>query len=275
MASLKSYSIIIVPSDHSGTRQYRLSRTMLMLLITLVVIFFATFAVFAATYTTILMDARRAETLEEENLALREQVARVEDLSRELEAMSGLRAQVLRLLGRDIDDEMAIGAPITVTEFETRVLEDEDRLEQVFADAARQPFAPRAWPTGGEVRREFFLAASDQPAHPGLSIDPGPNGSVRAAGRGQVVATDYSDETGHSLVIDHGYGFRTRYENLARILVPTGRMVERGQVVAELDPETAGTGIAQRASRIMPGTLYFELLVDGTPVDPRGYLDPR
>ncbi len=274
---MKSYSIIIVPSDHSGTRQYKISRALLLLLVVILAVLAITFTVFAATYTSVLFDARRAEALESENQELRNQVARVQELSRELEAMAGLRAQVVRLLGQDTLEEMpAAAAEIDEPRFDQRVLGDVEQLQQIFADASRMPFAPRQWPAGGAVRREFMAEPSGAlPAHPGLSIDATRDGLARAAGRGQVIELTFDEDGRHSVVLDHGYGFRTRYGNLDRLLVEQGQVVDREQPLGEIfDPEGT-TATDERTSRLIPGALYFQLLVDGSPVDPRGYLDPR
>lgn len=277
MAGVKSYSIIIVPSDHSGTRQYRISRTMLIVLGLVAAGVVITMTIFAATYGAILVDARRVGELESENEALRMQVARVEDLSRELEALSGLRAQVTRLLGNDLlEDAPALETIGETADFEQRALVDIERLQELFADASRQPFAPRNWPARGDVRREFIAeATADEAAHPGLAIGPEERPGVHAAGRGRVVETRFAEETGHVVRIDHGYGFQTIYGNLDRILVARGQAVERDQIVGEIDPGSETVTGAQRGGTMLPGTLYFELRVDGTPVDPRRHLEPR
>ena len=277
MAGVKSYSIIIVPSDHSGTRQYRLSRSMLILLGVVAAGVVITMTIFAATYGAILVDARRVGELETENEALRMQVARVEDLSRELEALSGLRAQVTRLLGNDVLE----GAPALETigetaDFEQRALVDIERLQEIFADASREPFAPRNWPTDGDVRREFIAeTTAEETAHPGLSIGADEDAAVHAAGRGRVVETLYSEDSGHVVRIDHGYGFQTIYGNLDRVAVTRGQAVDQDQVIGEIDPESESVTGGNRGGTMLPGTLYFELRVDGTPVDPRRHLDPR
>ena len=274
---VKSYSIIIVPSDHSGTRQYKISRALLLVILSLLIVLAATFAVFAATYTSVLLDARRAGALEAENAELRNQVARVQELSQELEAMAGLRAQVVRLLGQGALDEIPVAATeIDGPRFDQRVLGDVEQLQQIFADASRMPFAPRHWPADGAVRREYMAEPSGRlPAHPGLSIDATRDGVARAAGRGQIIDLAFDDEGRHTVVVDHGYGFRTRYGNLDRLLVEQGQVVDRDQPLGEIFARDETRGGDERTSRLIPGALYFQLLVDGSPVDPRGYLDPR
>lgn len=275
MSPPKTYNVIIVPSDHSGTRQVQVSRILLIVAAIVAALVVITMTIFAATYTSILAEARRAQSLEMENERLSEQVERVNDLSRELEAISGLRAQVFNMLGASDEEETVASRPRPAgTEAVDTVLGDAERLRTLYAEEARKPFAPRSWPVEGRVRREFSaVPEGSRPAHPGLSFDAAAGETVRAAGAGRVTRLEPMDGSVQLIEIDHGYGFRTRYAGLAHPEVEEGRSVARGQALGrvggsyELSPN--------QGSRISQPALYFELRVDGTPVDPRSYLTPR
>lgn len=275
MEEPKSYSVIIVPSDHSGTRQFRVSRTMVILGSVLAVTLAGVVLTFAATHLSVLRTARRVGTLEEENAQLREDVARVDGLARELEFLSAQRAQILNMLGGEEFDTTDLGSTAeSLAEEGTDPLADVERIQQLFADGARQGMAPRSWPADGAVQREFFPEAEDgQDAHPGLTIAVGPGEPVRAAGRGRVVESRLDAQGDPVLVIDHGYGFRSVYAGFARALVGAGQIVEHGQAIAEFDK--AHSGGRGGAGRIEGPALYFEIRVDGMPIDPREYLTPR
>jgi septal ring factor EnvC (AmiA/AmiB activator) len=271
MAPAKSYSIIIVPADHSGTRQYRVSRNLLLSAGVLLAVFMVMVGIFVATYGRVLLRAQRSDSLQAENEQLRAQIATVDELTRELEAMSALRAQVMEMLGneeagfddlsllRDEQDQAALPS-----------LDDTERLRHLFADEARRPFAPEVWPLAGRVRREFFPAPEgDDPAHPGLDIEGDPGDGVRAAARGEVVEIGYDEPVGHFVILDHGFGYRTLYAGAGLLSVEVGQRVDRGQVIAVLPDSPIG------GSRTGSPHLYFEIQVDGRAVDPRRYLTPR
>lgn len=268
----KTYSIIVVPDDHSGTRQYRISRALLISSTVLGAIFLVTVALFVATYARVLERSRDADALEIENQELRAQIEAVDALARELEGLTSLRAQVVEMLG----SERASLADIGLVEGNELhrgddALADVERLQQLFADEARKGFAPREWPVDGRVRREFRPAAADgEEAHPGLAIESEPGAVVRAAGRGRVVESDVDEQGRHVLVIDHGYGFRSLYRGITIPAVDPGQRVERKQVLGRL-----AQGDSDRGSRGGPPVLYFEVRIDGSTVDPRLYLEPR
>jgi len=276
MEEPKSYSVIIVPSDHSRTRQFRLSQAMVFVGAGLLIALAAVMVTFAATHLSVLQTARKVNDLEAENVQLRRDVARVDELARELEFLSAQRAQILNMLrGEELESgpEFSISTDIA-PETPSEPLSDADLVQQLFADGARRGFAPRTWPASGRVRREYLPEAEGgAPAHRGLSIEILAAEPARAAGRGRVVESGLSESGEPRLVLDHGYGFRTVYQGFARPLVSVGQIVEQQQAIAQFDD--AGSDARSRVGRITEPTLYFEIRVDGLAIDPRNYLTPR
>lgn len=271
----RSYSIIVVPDDHSGTRQYRIGRALLVALIAVLTVLALTVIVFVATYGRVLQRAQQVSGLEEENASLREQVSAVEELSAELEAMTALRAQVMNMLGSEsVEATELVGIDARSATEGTAILDDPQRFQQLFAEASRGAMAPTRWPTPGPVRKEYFAEPEGgQPAHPGLDLQVLGDGAVRASGAGLVVESGYEPDRGHFVAIDHGYGFRTLYAGLTRLDVEAGQRLAAGQALGVLAPPSAGAQVG--SGRNGSEHLYFELRVDGIPVDPRRYLEPR
>ena len=275
MEEPKSYSVIIVPSDHSRTRQFRVSQMMVYVGAGLIFTLTAIFVTFAATHLGVLQTARKVNALEAENLQLREDVGRIDELARQLEVLSAQRAQIFNMLGgEDLETGAEFALPSEMIDGEVDPLSDSETIEQIIADGARLAFAPRSWPTAGRVRREFQPEAEGGAGeHQGLSLEVLDAEPARASGRGRVVESGLSESGEPRLVLDHGYGFRTVYSGFARSLVSIGQLVERQQAIAEFDGPGSASG--NRAGRISEPTLYFEIQVDGLPIDPRNYLTPR
>ena len=277
MEDPKSYSIIIVPSDHSGTRQFQVTQIVLIVGAILLAVFTAVIVTFAATHLSVLTTARRVNLVESENAQLREDVATIDELARDLEFLSAQRAQILNMLGgEDLDDGSLdlTPEPGGGTIADADPLADVERIQQLFADGARRSFAPRSWPASGSVRREYLPQASGSvAAHRGLTIGVLPGEAVRASGRGRVLESGLDADGVPILVVDHGYGFRTVYAGFARSLVSAGQIIERQQAIAEFDatrPDSRGA-----AGQIDGAALYFQIRVDGIAIDPREYLTPR
>jgi septal ring factor EnvC (AmiA/AmiB activator) len=224
---------------------------------------------FVVTYGRVLTRARQVLPLEQQNQELLREVESVQELGREMEDLNALRAQVLAMLGSGDESGLREMEPLKgLDRSEPDLFADPSRLREVFADAARQPFAPTAWPLPGRVLREFIPGPDgERPPHPGLSISLEPTPEVEAAGRGRVVDIGQEADGDAYLLIDHGYGFQSYYAGLSEVRVEIGQIVEKGTWIAH----AGGVG----GGRDGRSALYFEIRVDGAPADPRRYLSAR
>lgn len=100
---------------------------------------------------------------------------------------------------------------------------------------ARLEATPYTWPTKGYLTSAFGwrihpLTGSRQ-FHQGLDIATQYGNKVTATGSGVVLEAGHWDYLGNLIVIDHGFGFTTRYGHLASINVKIGDRVKRYQVI--------------------------------------------
>ncbi len=96
----------------------------------------------------------------------------------------------------------------------------------------------------------------DMPAHIG---DP-----VYATGNGVVKMTDIGYRSrgyGRQILIDHGFGYQTRYAHLSQIDVEPGQVVHRGERIGRVGNTGASTG----------PHLHYEVIFMNTPRDPVNY----
>jgi len=98
-----------------------------------------------------------------------------------------------------------------------------------------------------------------QKFHNGVDIAAAYGSHVQAAGAGRVVFAGVQGSYGQTILIDHGGGRQTRYAHLSEPLVQAGDHVQAGQVVGRTGNSGRSTG----------PHLHFEVLVNGTPVDPQ------
>ena len=68
---------------------------------------------------------------------------------------------------------------------------------------------------------------------------------------------------GNEIVIDHGFGYKTRYAHLHSINVSKGQVLKRGQLIGEVGNTGKSTG----------PHLHYEVLFKNKPVDPMAFMD--
>jgi len=95
--------------------------------------------------------------------------------------------------------------------------------------------------------------------HTGLDFTCSVGTPVRASGKGVIKRVE-NRRTGYgkNIIIDHGYGYETRYAHLSKIHVKTGQTVEKGEAIGEVG--NTGTSTAPH--------LHYEVIFNGKPVDP-------
>lgn len=129
------------------------------------------------------------------------------------------------------------------------------------ASAPAASAAAWRWPADGDVLRRFSSGGTRK----GLAIGGERGDAVRAARSGEVVyAGGGLVGYGRMIILKHDAKFLSAYGHNEELLVTEGDQVEAGETIARM-----GSSGAERPM------LHFEIRVDGTPVDPAGYLPDR
>ena len=116
------------------------------------------------------------------------------------------------------------------------------------------------WPVSGPVTSPFGMRWGRM--HTGIDIGVPYGTPIHAAASGQVIYAGWMDGYGNLVFIDHGRGISTGYAHQSSIAVSTGQTVTQGQVI----------GYVGCTGHCFGPHLHFEVRVNGTPVDPLGYL---
>lgn len=121
------------------------------------------------------------------------------------------------------------------------------------------------WPVSGNLRRRFGTGPTPRstPSN-GIEIAAGEGTAVQAVHEGVVVFSDPFTGFGNLVIVDHGGQTFSLYGDLFDVAVKRGARIERGQTVG-----------AVGAAPAAPPGLYFELRIDGRPVDPLQWLKKR
>lgn len=97
--------------------------------------------------------------------------------------------------------------------------------------------------------------------HEGMDFSANIGTDVYATGNGKVISADWESGYGKCIVIDHGYGYKTRYAHLNDYNVKRGDKVVRGQIIGEVGSTGKSTG----------PHLHYEVLIKGMHVNPVNY----
>jgi septal ring factor EnvC (AmiA/AmiB activator) len=170
------------------------------------------------------------------------------DLTAQLEGELQLAQQSLQLALRDL----AAGTPVPATNI-----------------PASLPFKPfrgaLEWPVAGTVQRRFTPSSGARGATSnGIEIGTADGAQVVSIHEGTVAFAGAFTGFGNMVILDHGGQAFSLYANLLDIGVTKGSRVEAGQALGTVGASPTG-----------PAGLYFELRVDGQPVDPVQWLKKR
>jgi murein DD-endopeptidase MepM/ murein hydrolase activator NlpD len=116
------------------------------------------------------------------------------------------------------------------------------------------------WPVHGPVTSGFGWRWGRM--HEGIDIAVPTGTPVAAAASGTVITAGWLGGYGNLVVIDHGNGLATAYGHNSSVTVGVGQSVAQGQVIAYSGSTGHSTG----------PHVHFEVRVNGSPVDPLGYL---
>jgi len=126
---------------------------------------------------------------------------------------------------------------------------------------------PSGWPVeGGWISSGFGRRADPfnghQSQHDGVDIASNMGSRIHAVGDG--VVSHSGEKAGYGLLVEvtHESGLVTRYAHTSTILVRVGDRIQKGQAIAQVGTSGRSTG----------PHLHFEVVRNGTPVNPMRYL---
>ena len=180
------------------------------------------------------------------------------------QALSQVKGSEVRLEG-DVSEIQA--------EIQARLQAAQAAQEAEAAQSAAAPTPPAGpvqgesssgfiWPVNGPVTSPFCEQRAWESCHPGIDISVPSGTPIHAAAAGTVAIAGPESGYGNYTCIEHGGGVSTCYAHQESISVSVGQHVSQGQVI----------GISDCTGLCFGPHLHFEVRVNGTPVDPMGYL---
>jgi murein DD-endopeptidase MepM/ murein hydrolase activator NlpD len=97
--------------------------------------------------------------------------------------------------------------------------------------------------------------------HQGMDFTAPTGTEVFATGNAKVEFAGWKQGYGNTVILDHGYGYKTLYAHLYKTLVRKGQKVRRSDVIALVGNTGKSTG----------PHLHYEVRLNGKAIDPRNY----
>ncbi|MEE2876868.1 MAG: peptidoglycan DD-metalloendopeptidase family protein [Candidatus Neomarinimicrobiota bacterium] len=233
------YTLLLVSEKAEKTRQFRLSRGGLRLLI------LTSFLAVAGGIGTFIYSAaqyRDITHLNSENVKMKAERQEVAELIRDLQRIQEMDTYVRQSLGvpspREMEDTGVNGPPIIPVSY----------LENI----------PSKVPAFGFVTQQFSVKGSGSPEHTGLDVAAVVKTPVHATADGLVVFSGWHHMYGNLVILFHGNDYISLYGHNTQNLVDERKRVKRGDLIALLGE----TGVTSGPH------LHFEIWKDGEPVDP-------
>lgn len=163
-----------------------------------------------------------------------------------------------------MNTETKVDHLLRLSEFELEKYgEVEDALLNV---KKRLDHTPSIWPTKGWVSRGFGMKYDPftgyKQMHRGIDIANHTGTPVIATADGVVQQTTVSPGMGKFVLINHSYGFQTRYAHLSKIQVKQGQRVKRGDLIGLMGSTGYSTG----------PHLHYEVIRNGKFLNPAKFI---
>ena len=209
-----------------------------------------------------------ANNLGQQKKQVAQEVEQQEEIKNDKPAQIAETSNVVKPKQQDKPQEIQEEKEIEATE-----AEEEKTVEETVAKVQLHFSADKAVsPMKGEIilpysmdKTIYFPTLDQYKYNPAMLISGSEGDSIVAAAAGKVVEVHETDETGLTVEMDLGDGYRAVYGQLASASVSTGQTVEEGAII--------GTLSAPTRYYTLEGThLYFELRKDGNAINPEEYL---
>ncbi|HOJ77265.1 MAG TPA: M23 family metallopeptidase [Bacillota bacterium] len=147
------------------------------------------------------------------------------------------------------------------------VKEQEKLASELIKIEKKLEHTPSIWPINSRnitspFGNRFHPVYRTYRQHTGIDIKASQGTKVYSAADGKVVFSGYRGGYGYTIIIDHGYGYKTLYAHNSKLEVEEGTEIKKGQLIAF----SGSTGTSNGPH------LHYEVHVDGQPVNPMMFL---
>jgi len=289
----KFYAFLIFPGAHGRLHKIQLPFYIVHMLLALSAVGIMTVAALANSYARMLLKVSNYNNVRSEREALKNQYRTLESAvtstNAKLDSLQSLATEVALTYGFSDERRPRFPSAVLALATQTNASVDSSFRASLYAfnlirrasldpdgnDLGKGMFSnpliartavPSIWPVRGQITAGFGQRmdpfSGEDAFHNGIDISVPFGTRVEAAADGIVLEAGPESGYGNEILIDHGYGFITKYGHLSRIFVVVGQVLQRGQVIGAVGMTGKTTG----------PHLHYEVHVKDTPVNPTKYL---
>ncbi len=296
----KYYTLMVLTDATSVMRKYRIPKSLLKGIIISVVAMIFTAGGFIYNYWQINQKVAQLEEYRQEYNKQRVHLQTIEKtvgkFKKEIADLSKSNQKFRVMVGlpelKNLQQVSGIGGETEPTDFQEFVQQCEDALlKKLYADVEEMKLdilteqnnlqeiteevedkktllssTPSIWPTTGWITSGFGYRRSPftgkREIHKGLDIANRFGSPIVAPSDGIVTFAGRKGSLGKVVVLEHGYGYSTRFGHASETLVRVGEFVKRGQIVARV----GSTG------RSTAPHVHYEVRLNGVAVNPYNYI---
>lgn len=174
-----------------------------------------------------------------------------------------------------LDEKMAVSlaeeTKLTLSQMSEDLTLHIASIAEIMAEAAEVQnmieHTPNYWPTkstritsGFGYRKDPFTRRTA--FHSGIDFGAVHGDAVYAAGAGTVTEVGFNRSEGNYIIVNHGYGLKSKYMHLSGTLVKKNDEVAKGDTIGKAGRTGRSTGVH----------LHFEIFKNGVQVDPLPYI---
>lgn len=167
-------------------------------------------------------------------------------------------------------DAAHLADPLSEEASSGKVISQQELLDQGIAFSSEDALI---WPSAGTILIDYsmdgsvyFPTLNQYKYNPALIIGSETGNQVLASAKGMVESVSIDEETGNTVVLNIGNGYKLTYGQLKEIPVSEGSVVEKGALLGYVSEPTKY--YSEEGSN-----LYFAMTQDGKAVDPVLYLE--
>ncbi|SHI53737.1 Murein DD-endopeptidase MepM and murein hydrolase activator NlpD, contain LysM domain [Malonomonas rubra DSM 5091] len=283
----KRFTVMVIPENGEKAHRIKVRRGTVGFVLTTCLVFLGILSFFVYSYFNFQIDAEELRRLRlanaEQRHGLQQLATDVELMREELAGLAESEARVLQLADFDIEPKavpIAMGgipeqdSDLAIDELQKQISQlqvaielrrkSQEDVRSLLSDRVSVSRAtPNGWPTKGWITSYFGMRQAPighgRRFHEGIDIAANTGTPIFATADGVVARVEFSRSYGKTVIIDHGYGYRTLYAHNSKNLAKRGMRIKRGDKIAEVGNTGVSTG----------PHVHYEVQLNGVPINPR------